>query len=76
MEITKKSLIDLIKKIDEQIRKTQSELAAKDKHIQDLTLQNEQLRVSNSQTLDEIREYIKELKKIRNHYVDSNNIPG
>lgn len=73
MEITKKSLMDLIKQINEVACKLKAELSNKDKQIQDLKLQNEHLKISNLATLDQIREYIKELEQIRTHYVDSNN---
>jgi len=65
--------MDLIKQINEVACKLKAELSNKDKQIQDLKLQNEHLKISNLATLDQIREYIKELEQIRTHYVDSNN---
>jgi len=73
MELTKKPLIDIIKQISDGIDGLHSELLLKDKKIADLKQQNEQLKKNNSDTLDQIREYIKELEQIRSHYVDSNN---
>lgn len=75
MELTKKPLIDIIKQISNDIDRLQSELLQKEQQISDLKQQNEQLKKNNSATLDQIREYIKELEQIRSHYVDSNNQP-
>ena len=73
MEVSKKSLMDLIKQISNRTDTLISELSLKDKQIEDLKMQNERLKESSLATLDQIREYIKELEQIRTHYVDSNN---
>ena len=73
MELTKKSLVDLIKEINESVCNMKAESAIKDKHIQELKLQNQELKESNLATLNQIKKYIKELEQIKSHYVDSNN---
>lgn len=73
MEITKKSLVDLIKQINEFVCNLKAESAIKDKHIKELKAQNQELKESNLATLDQIKKYIKELEQIKSHYVDSNN---
>jgi predicted DNA-binding protein YlxM (UPF0122 family) len=73
MEITKKALIDLIKKIDSGIEEMSNKLQKQEQEIKDMQLQNQSLKENNRATLEQIKEYIKELEKIRSHYVDSNN---
>jgi predicted DNA-binding protein YlxM (UPF0122 family) len=73
MEITKKALIDLIKKIDAGIEEMSNKLQKQEQEIKDMQLQNQSLKENNRATLEQIKEYIKELEKIRSHYVDSNN---
>lgn len=73
MEITKKNLIDLINEIGENIDKLNIKLAKQETLIEELRFQNEKLKQSNHDTLDQIKEYIEELEQIRSHYVDSNN---
>ena len=73
MEITKKNLIDLINEIGENIDRLSVKLAKQEGVIEDLKSQNEKLKQSNHDTLDQIKEYIEELEQIRSHYVDSNN---
>lgn len=65
--------MDLIKQIHDSARRIKAESMLKDKQIQDLKLQNERIKESNLATLDQIKEYIKELEQIKSHYVDSNN---
>lgn len=73
MEITKKNLIDLINEIGENIDRLNVKLAKQEGVIEDLKSQNERLKQSNHDTLDQIKEYIEELEQIRSQYVDSNN---
>ena len=73
MEVSKKLLMDLIKQINTDTDNLISELSLKNKEIEDLKMQNKHLKESSLATLDQIREYIKELEQIRTHYVDSNN---
>ena len=73
MEITKKTLIDLIKKIDSGIEEMSNKLNKHEQEIRDMQLQNQSLKENNRATLEQIKEYIKELEKIRSHYVDNNN---
>ena len=73
MEITKKNLIDLINEIGESIDRLNIKLAKQETLIEELRFQNEKLKQSNHDTLDQIKEYIEELERIKSHYVDSNN---
>ena len=73
MEVSKKLLMDLIKQINTDTDNLITELSLKNKEIEDLRMQNEHLKESSLATLDQIREYIKELEQIKTHYVDSNN---
>lgn len=73
MKITKQHLINLIKEIDSNIDGLLTKINNQEKIIHDLQSQNENLRLNNQKTLDQIKEYIKELEQIRNHYVNSNN---
>lgn len=73
MEITKKTLIDLIKKIDLGIGEMSNKLQKQEQEIKEMQLQNQSLKENNRATLEQIKEYIKELEKIRSHYVDNNN---
>ena len=73
MDIDNKALIYLIKQINRSVDKLIFELNLKDKQIEDLKIQNQELKNSSAVILNQIKEYIKELEQIRNHYVDSNN---
>lgn len=73
MEVDNKALIYLIKQINRSVDKLIFELNLKDKQIEDLKIQTQELKNSSTIILNQIKEYIKELEQIRNHYVDSNN---
>ena len=73
MEVDKKALIYLIKQINKNVDKLIFELNLKDRQVEELKIQNQELKNSNQAVLNQIKEYIKELEQIRNHYVDSNN---
>ena len=73
MEVDNKALIYLIKQINRSVDKLIFELNLKDKQIEDLKIQNQELKNSSAVILNQIKEYIKELEQIRNHYVDINN---
>ena len=73
MEVDKKALIYLIKQINTNVDKLVFELNIKDKQIENLKIQNQELKNTSATILNQIKEYIKELEEIRNHYVDSNN---
>ena len=73
MEVDNKALIYLIKQINKNVDKLIFELNLKDRQIEELKMQNQELKNSNQVILNQIKEYIKELEQIRNHYVDSNN---
>ena len=73
MEVDKKALIHLIKQINSNVDKLIFELNVKDKQIEELKIQNQELKNNSATILNQIKEYIKELEQIRNHYVDSNN---
>lgn len=72
-KITKQHLIRLIKEIDSNIDGLLFKITNQEKIIHDLQSQNENLKMNNQKTLDQIKEYIKELEQIRSHYVNSNN---
>ena len=73
MEVTKQDLFDLIHQTDRKIDKLLNRISKQEQRILDLETQNNDLKCSNQATLSQIKEYIKELEQIRNHYVDSNN---
>jgi len=73
MQVDKKALIHLIKQINSNVDKLIFELNVKDKQIEELKIQNQELKNNSATILNQIKEYIKELEEIRNHYVDSNN---
>lgn len=73
MEVTKKQLIDIIQEIGHRVDRLMDEVAKQSQQITELKSQNQELKKSNQATLDQIKEYIQELKQIRTHYVDSNN---
>lgn len=71
----KQQLLDTITQINDNLSKLQMKLEYQEKEIVFLKEQNEILKKNNNNTLAQIKEYIKELEKIRSHYVDSNNQP-
>ena len=73
MEVTKQDLFDLIHQTDRKIDKLLNRISKQEQRILDLETQNNDLKRGNQETLSQIKEYIKELEQIRNHYVDSNN---
>jgi chaperonin cofactor prefoldin len=76
MEITKQQLIDVINQISEKIDTLHAKLARQERQISDLKSQNEDLKNGHQATLGQIKGYIQELEKIRNHYANSNNSAG
>ena len=75
IEVTKKDLFDLIHQTGRKIDELLNKLSKQEQVIADLEAQNNELKRNNQTTLSQIKEYIKELEQIRNHYVDSNNSP-
>jgi predicted RNase H-like nuclease (RuvC/YqgF family) len=73
MEVTKYDLFDLIHQTDRKIDELLNKISKQEQRILDLETQNNDLKRGNQKTLSQIKEYIKELEQIRNHYVDSNN---
>ena len=73
MEVTKHDLFDLIRQTDRKIDELLNKISKQEQRILDLETQNNDLKRGNQATLSQIKEYIKELEQIRNHYVDSNN---
>jgi predicted RNase H-like nuclease (RuvC/YqgF family) len=73
MEVTKHDLFDLIHQTDRKIDELLNKISRQEQRILDLETQNNDLKRGNQATLSQIKEYIKELEQIRNHYVDSNN---
>jgi len=76
MEITKKHLIEIIQDIGAKIDELNAKINIQAQQLAELKSQNNQLKKTNQDTLDQIKEYIEELEQIRNHYVDSNNRTG
>lgn len=76
MTITKQQLIDTIYEIGNRIDRLVEKSANYEKQIDNLTLQNAELKKQNQATLDQVKEYVQELETIRNHYVNSNNNTG
>ncbi|MDG1436222.1 MAG: hypothetical protein P8P83_00280 [Rickettsiaceae bacterium] len=76
MTITKQQLIDTICEIGNRIDRLVEKSANYEKQIDNLTLQNAELKKQNQATLDQVKEYVQELETIRNHYVNSNNNTG
>jgi uncharacterized protein YciW len=72
-EVTKHSLIDLIRQISLNIDGLKKELEEKNKEINKLKSINEDLQKDSKARLAQIGQYINELEKIRSHYVNSNN---
>ena len=73
IEVTKHDLFDLIHQMDRKIDELLNKVSKQEQRITDLETQNNDLKRGNQETLSQIKEYIKELEQIRNHYVDSNN---
>ena len=63
--ISKQQLIELIEDIDKNIIKLQEELKNKDIEIKSLKKENQNLSKSNNIIVAKIREYTKELEKIK-----------
>jgi predicted RNase H-like nuclease (RuvC/YqgF family) len=72
METKTQELIDNIRKIGNKIDDLTSKLLKQELQIENLKIQNEVLTKNNQSTIDQIKEYLKELEQIRNHYVNSN----
>lgn len=72
MTTTKKTLIDILKSIDQGVEELQKQLSNLTSEVTYLKLENESLKRNNQITLSQIKEYIQELEQIRNHYVDNN----
>lgn len=68
---TKQSLINLINQIDDKIENLLTKINTQQQTIKELESQNEHLKRNNQKTLDQIKEYIRELEQIRAHYVNS-----
>lgn len=73
MEITHKTLIDLINNIGKSIDKLNTKIINQESEIDNLKLQNRRLNRNNHNILERIKEYIEELEQIKIQYVDSNN---
>jgi predicted RNase H-like nuclease (RuvC/YqgF family) len=73
MKITRQSITNLIKHVDDKIEILLEQIKKQDEVISELQSQNKTLKQNNQQTLDQIKTYIQELEQIRSHYVDSNN---
>ena len=72
-KIRKQKLIDIIRVIGDRIDILLDKSAKQNIYIEELQIQNANLQKINEKTIDEIKEYIKELAKIRKYYVENNN---
>ena len=59
MEVDKKALIHLIKHINSNVDKIIFELNVKDKQIEELKIQNQELKNKSATILNQIKKYIK-----------------
>lgn len=73
MKVTTSYLNDLTTKIEGKIDQMLAKLRQQDKLIISLKAKNAELERNNEKTLDQIKEYIKELEQIRAYYVNNNN---
>lgn len=73
MKVTTQNLLKVIEEINHKIDSLQADLVIKAKKIKDLEAENNKLVDANHNTLSQIKEYIKELEVIRNHYVNNQN---
>ncbi len=73
MKVTKQELLDTIAHISEKLDGVLEKVSDQERQIRDLKSHNSDLVQNNRKTLDQIKEYIKELEEIRNHYVNSSN---
>lgn len=76
MEVTKQNLLDLINQIGEKIDGLNNKLTQQEKFIEELREENHKLKSDNQSTLDQVKVYVEELEKIRDHYVNSINKSG
>lgn len=71
MTITKSSLLKTISIIDEKVTSLLSKISALEEEISALKSEKAELESNNQSTLDQIKEYIKELEQIRKSLVDN-----
>lgn len=76
MKVTKQELLETISQISEKLDSVLEKVHDQERQIRELKSHNGDLVQNNRQTLDQIKEYIKELEEIRNHYVNSSNQPS
>ena len=72
MKMMKQQVNDIISKISNSVDDIKAKLKDQETIIESLKLENKKLKESNRKTLDQIKGYVSELEKIRNHYVNNN----
>ena len=73
MTIRKQDLIDIIHEIDKAVDLLINDSYRKHQAIKELQKRNAQLEAKNQDTLNQIKDYIKELEQIRSHHANSYN---
>lgn len=73
MKVTKQHLNKLIQELEEKIDLVLTSSGKQAELIKTLQKRNSDLENNNNKTLEQIKDYVKELEQIRNYYVSSNN---
>lgn len=73
MKVTKQHLSSLIQELEEKIDILFATSGKQAELIKTLQKRNSDLESNNNKTLEQIKDYVKELEQIRNYYVSSNN---
>lgn len=73
MKVTKQYLNKLIQELEEKIDILLTTSGKQADLIKTLQKRNGDLENNNNKTLEQIKDYVKELEQIRNYYVSSNN---
>jgi hypothetical protein len=72
MKVTKQYLSGLIQELEEKIDILFATSGKQAELIKTLQKRNSDLESNNNKTLEQIKDYVKELEQIRNYYVSSN----
>ena len=72
MKVTKQHLSNLIQELEEKIDILFATSGKQAELIKTLQKRNSDLESNNNKTLEQIKDYVKELEQIRNYYVSSN----
>lgn len=71
--ITNELLQTLTERVDQAVDAMMDKINSQRTEIDNLKIENSELKALYAKTLEQINEYIAELEKIKNHYVNSNN---